>query len=151
MTKGRKPLAADVVDVTDANIDQNKISGAMTAMRADAAEMALVSAVLADEKIDGKQFVHAHAKEAANRAKGYMIVNAIASQEKVEVTDEELEGRIGEIAAANRQPIQKIKEHMQKNNLMEQVRSQLRFEKTLDLVLSKAKISQTKPKKEKKS
>jgi len=106
---------------------------------------------LADEKIDGKQFVHAHAKEAANRAKGYMIVNAIASQEKVEVTDEELEGRIGEIAAANRQPIQKIKEHMQKNNLMEQVRSQLRFEKTLDLVLSKAKISQTKPKKEKKS
>lgn len=44
MTKGRKPLAADVVDVTDANIDQNKISGAMTAMRADAAEMALANA-----------------------------------------------------------------------------------------------------------
>lgn len=44
MTKGRKPLAADVVDVTDATIDQDKIGGAMTAMRADATELALATA-----------------------------------------------------------------------------------------------------------
>ena len=44
MTKGRKPLAADVVDVTDTRIDQDKINGAMTAMRADASELALAAA-----------------------------------------------------------------------------------------------------------
>lgn len=44
MTKGRKPLAADVVDVTEAHIDQDKINGAMTAMRANASELALATA-----------------------------------------------------------------------------------------------------------
>ena len=105
---------------------------------------------LADAKIDGKQFVHAHAKEAASRARGYMIVNAIAAQEKIDVTDEEFGKKLEEMAAANRQPLEKIREHMEKNNLMGQVRSQMRFEKTLDFVLSKAKISKTKPKKEEK-
>lgn len=105
---------------------------------------------LAEAKIDGKQFVHANAKEAAARALGYMIVNAIASQEKIEVADEEYEKRLEEIAAANRQPIAKIREHVEKNNMAGQIRSQMRFEKTLDFVLGKAKISEIKPKKEKK-
>lgn len=104
---------------------------------------------LAEAKVDAKLFVKSNAGEAMNRAKGYMIVNAIAAQEKIETTDEELEKRLNEIAASNRQPVAKIREHMEKNNLVEQLRSQLRFEKTLDFVLSKAKISETKPKKEK--
>lgn len=38
MTRGRKPTAAPAIDATDALIDQDKVSGAMTQMRADAQE-----------------------------------------------------------------------------------------------------------------
>jgi len=52
-----------------------------------------------------------------------MIVSAVAAQEKIEVADDEVEGRLSEIAAANRQPIAKIREHMEKNNLLGQLKS----------------------------
>ena len=105
---------------------------------------------LVEAKVDAKQFVQANAKEAADRARGYMIVNAVSTQENIEVTDDEVNKRLDEIAAANRQPVAKIREHMDKNNLMAQLHSQLRFEKTLDFIVSKAKISETKLEKEKK-
>lgn len=44
MAKGRKPIGSEIIDVNDANIDQEKISGAMATMRADANEAALAAA-----------------------------------------------------------------------------------------------------------
>jgi hypothetical protein len=43
-----------------------------------------------------------------------------------------------------------MKDYLNKNKAMDNLRSQIVFEKTLDLVVSKAKIKTEKPKKEKK-
>lgn len=44
MTAGRKPISADITDVIDPKLDQHKIAGAMTQMRSDVTELALVQA-----------------------------------------------------------------------------------------------------------
>lgn len=102
------------------------------------------------EKVDAKRFVNENVKEATDRARGYMLSRAIADQEKVEVADEEVEQRISLMAAQSRNTTQQVKDYLNKNNMMDNLRSQLLFERTLDLVVSKAKIKTETPKKKKK-
>lgn len=104
-----------------------------------------------ESKIEPKEFVKANVKEATDRARGYMLVSAISAKEGVVVSDDEVEARIGRIAAQTRQPVEKVKQQAKKDNQLEALRSQIMFEKTLDLILNKAKIKEVKPKKAKKS
>lgn len=101
-------------------------------------------------KIDAKRFVSENVKEATDRARGYMLARSITEQEGIEATDEEIEKRVEVMAAQSRSTAQQVKEHLKKNNMMDNLRSQILFEKTLDLVVNKAKIKTEKPKKEKK-
>lgn len=104
---------------------------------------------LADSKIDAKEFVRANVKEATDRARGYMIVNAIAGEEKIQVEEGEVDARIKNIAENSRENVAKVREYYEKNNYISNLRSQILFEKTLDFVLGKAKISDAKSKKKK--
>lgn len=99
-----------------------------------------------EEKIDAKEFVRANEKEARDRARGYIIIAAIAKKENITTTDEEVGERFKSIAAQNRQTFAEVKEHFEKNNLMQQLKSQITFEKTLDFVVDRAKITEVKPK-----
>lgn len=101
---------------------------------------------LADAKIDTKEFVKTNIGKATDRARGYLIIAAIARQENIEVADAEIDKRIEEIASANRLSAVKVRQDYEKNNLLGNLHSQLTFEKTLDLVLSRAKISEKKQK-----
>lgn len=102
---------------------------------------------LEDAKLEPRAFVEANSGEAANRARGYIIVNSIAEQEKIEVGDAEIEARLSEIASQNRQPIARLKETFEREGIMSRLRSQMLFEKTLDFVVSKAKIKGVEAKK----
>lgn len=102
-------------------------------------------------KIDAKRFVSENLKEATDRARGYMVARAISEQEKVEAAEEDVEKRILTMAAQSRSTEQQMKDYLQKNNMMDNIRSQIIFEKTLDLVVEKAKVKTEKPKKEEKS
>ncbi len=103
-----------------------------------------------DLKIEPRDFVNKNIEEARKRARGYMLVRAISEQEKVMVTDDEVEIRLKEISEETRNPVDKVRAEFEKDNGMEKLRAQLVFEKTLDLVVSKAKVKEVKPKKEKK-
>ncbi len=98
-------------------------------------------------KIDAKRFVAENVKEATDRARGYMLVRAISDKEKVEVSEEDIEGKIELMAAQSRSSKQQVKDYVNKNNMMDSIHSQLAFEKTLDLIVDKAKIKTEKPKK----
>ena len=104
---------------------------------------------LADSKIDAKEFVSTNVKEATDRARGYMIVNAIAGEEKIQVEESEVDSKIKNIAENARENVAKVREYYEKNNYMSNLRSQILFEKTLDFVLGKAKIDTVKSKKKK--
>ncbi len=101
-------------------------------------------------KIDSREFVKHNIKEATDRARGYMLTRAISEAEKLSVSEEEMEERIKRMASDSRNQLAKVKEYLNKNNMIESLHSQILFEKTLDLVVSKAKIKTEKPKKEKK-
>lgn len=102
------------------------------------------------KKIDAKRFVTENVKEATDRARGYMLARAISQKEEIEATDEDLEQRIAQMAAQSRSTPQQMKDYLNKNNAIDNLKSQIIFEKTLDLVVSKAKVKIEKPKKGKK-
>lgn len=101
---------------------------------------------LEDAKIDPKEFVSANLKEATDRARGYMVVSAIAKQEKIEATEADTEARIAAMAAQTREAPAKVRARIEKDDLMGNIRSRIVFEKALDFVLNKAKITEVRPK-----
>lgn len=103
-----------------------------------------------DLNIDPKEFVQANIEEATKRARGYMLIRAISEQEKVMATDDDLQAKIKQIAEQARQTLEKVQADFQQENNMEKLRAQLVFEKTLELVVAKAKVKEVKAKKEKK-
>lgn len=104
---------------------------------------------LADQRMDAKEFVKANLAAATDRARGYMIVSAVAKQEKIDATEEDVAKRIEEIAEMGKEPTAKVREQFEEKGLMNNLRGQIQFEKTLDFVIGKAKISQKEAKKDK--
>ena len=103
-----------------------------------------------DAKLDTKKFIEENLNEASTRVRGYLIAFAIAKQANLVVTDEEIDGRITAIARQSNQPVEKVKAHFEKENIKDQLKSQILYEKTLDFIVEKAKVKEVKPKKGKK-
>lgn len=73
--------------------------------------------------------------------KKHLLVEAIAQKESIEVSDEDVEARIQEIAGEHDQSVEKVKADIQKpEDGMERFKTNLLRRKTLDFLLSQAKI-----------
>jgi trigger factor len=83
-------------------------------------------------------------EEATKRIKGFLLFDSIAGQNKLEVTEEEINKKLEEIAQGYKQPVEAVKRFYEERGLLRQLYSQLLEEKTLDFILSKAKISEKK-------
>jgi len=103
---------------------------------------------LEEAGVDANTFVREHLDEATTRVRGMILANAVAEKEKIEVSDEELNKRVAAIAAQSGQPENKVRQHMESNNLMAGLKGQLLIEKALDFMVDKAKIKEKKAKKE---
>lgn len=95
-------------------------------------------------------FVERYRKEAETRVRSFLIVDAIAELEKVGVSDEEVEEHLKLIAQQVGQPLPKVRQQYESKNLVEGLRIQIRHEKTMDIIIDKAKIKVKKAKKDKK-
>jgi trigger factor len=82
-------------------------------------------------------------EQAHDEVRAAFLVDAIADKEKVEVTEADLEKRLAEMAAAREKSVARLRAELQKEGRLDGVRHQLREEKTLDLLLSRAKIQKT--------
>lgn len=105
---------------------------------------------LKDIKIEPNEFVAKYRGEAEKRARGFMLVNAITKQEKIEVSEDDLNGRVALIAANTRSTPEKVRAQLEKEGRINHLRAEMIFEKTLDFVVDKAKISTAKSKNKKK-
>jgi trigger factor len=82
-------------------------------------------------------------REGANdEVRAAFLVDAIAEKEKVEVSEADLEKRLAEMAQSREKSVARLKAELQKEGRLEAVRHQIREEKTLDLLLSRAKINE---------
>jgi trigger factor len=76
---------------------------------------------------------------AEKRARTGLIVDALAEQEKIEVDDEELGTRVGEIVTQSGRNRDRAAEFYRKEENREGLRQSMRREKALDFILSRAK------------
>lgn len=70
-----------------------------------------------------------------------LVLARIADESKIETSDEELESEIESIAAARRQPVEKIRQEIGQGEALEDVRMRLSRRKALDLVRESAIVS----------
>jgi trigger factor len=81
-------------------------------------------------------------KDAEKQVKCSLLVEVIAKNESIEVSDEEVEEKIQEIAASNNQDVAKVREFYRKEGLWEGLKVKLQEKRTLDFLLEKATIAE---------
>ncbi|HEX4459711.1 MAG TPA: trigger factor [Polyangia bacterium] len=81
-------------------------------------------------------------ENANDEVRAAFLIDAIAEKEKVEVSDADMEKRLAEMAASRDKSVPRLKAELQKEGRLESLKHQLREEKTLDLLLGRAKINE---------
>ena len=73
--------------------------------------------------------------------RGSMLLELIAEQEKIEVTDEEIEAEINSIAEASRQTPEQVRAALTKQGGATSIADRLRNRKALDLIVENARVT----------
>lgn len=86
------------------------------------------------------------AEEAARELKVFFILQKIAEEQNVDVTEGEINGRIAMIALQQGRRPEKLKQEMARDrNMLAQLYVQMREEKAIDAILAKAQIEEVEP------
>lgn len=93
--------------------------------------------------VDDEQMKDRLRPSAADEMRAAMLIDSIATKENVTVTDAEMEKQLAEMAKSRDTSVPRLKAELQKEGRYQSIRQQLREEKTLDLLLSRAKIVPT--------
>ena len=79
---------------------------------------------------------------AEHQVAGMLLLEAVARQLDVEVSDQELEGRLADIARENNMNVTQVKAQLTQEGRLEAVRYDMKQDKALDVILEKAKITE---------
>ena len=91
---------------------------------------------LSEEKLQGD-----YREMARKQVRTFLVLDKIADQEGMMVSDEEVEGRLKEMAERMHQKLDVVKRYYEKNNLLPEVKAGMIRDKTLNLLLEKAEIN----------
>jgi trigger factor len=105
------------------------------------AKMQLQMMGLDVESLDVNKMREEFKEEAEQEARATVLLRAIAEREGVEVTDADIQKRVAELAAARQTSAKKLRAELEQNQQIHGVRAQLLEEKTLDKLVSQAKIA----------
>lgn len=81
---------------------------------------------------------------AEKQVAGMLVLEAVARQAEIEVTDQELEGRIAELARENRMQPKQLKIQLKQSDQLDGLRYNMKQDKALDMVLDKAEVTEKK-------
>lgn len=94
-----------------------------------------------------EDFIDRYKGDAESRVRSFLVIDAIAEAEKIGVSDEDVEERFKLISQQANQPIPKVKQMYESQNLIEGLKVQIQHEKTIDFIIDQAKIKVKKPQK----
>jgi len=130
-------LEANPFEVPESLVEeQTKALVSDTKLRLAAQGVDLKNLGLTEEKLQGD-----YRAMAQKQVKSFLILEKIAGQEGMTVTDEEVEDRLKEMAERMHQKFDVVKRYYEKNNLLPEVRAGMIRDKTLNFLLEKASIS----------
>ena len=92
---------------------------------------------------NGRKSARPFQPAAEKEVRSMLILEKIAETEKIAVGDDELGQRLERMARELNQRPEALRSYYQREDRMEDLRAQLREEKTLDFLLSQAKITET--------
>jgi trigger factor len=78
---------------------------------------------------------------AKKQVKTFLILEKVADQEGIKVTDEDVEKRLEEISERTHQKFDVVKRYYEKNGLIPEVKAKIMSDQTLDFILQKANIT----------
>jgi trigger factor len=80
--------------------------------------------------------------QAVFNVKAFLLLDAIGKAESLDVTDEDFEKELAEMAEESGQNLARMRAAMEKNNQLIMLRAQLREERILDFLMGKAEITE---------
>jgi len=106
--------------------------------------------MMAGIDVEGQNFDEAKMRQefradAEEEARGTILVQAIAEREGITATDADIQKRIAEIAAARQENPKKLRAELEKDHRIHQIRNQIIEQKTLDMLIAQAKITDEDP------
>jgi len=106
--------------------------------------------MMAGIDVEGQNFDEAKMRQefradAEEEARGTILVQAIAEREGVTATDADIQKRVAEIAASRQENPKKLRAELEKDHRIHQVRNQIIEQKTLDMLIAQAKITDEDP------
>jgi trigger factor len=108
-------------------------------------QLAMMGIDVESGAVDEAKMKKDFAAEAEEQARGSVLVRAIAAKEGIEVSDADLQKRLAELAAARQDNVKRLRAELEQNGQIESLRGQLLEEKTLDMLLHQAKITDEDP------
>jgi trigger factor len=130
-------LQANSFEVPESMVDEqakNLVSN--TKLRLAAQGLALKNLSVSEEKLQED-----YREMAKRQVRTFLILEKIASQEGISVTDDETEGRLKEITDRTHQKFDVVKRYYEKNGLIPELKAGVMTDKTLDFLLQKAEIN----------
>jgi trigger factor len=97
------------------------------------------------ESLDAEAMKAEFKDEAEEEARASVLLRTIADREGVEVTDGDVQKRVAELAAARQTSAKRLRGELEQNNQLPALKAQIREEKTLDMLVSQAKITDADP------
>jgi trigger factor len=89
-------------------------------------------------RMDFPRLREAQRDQARREVKASLILEKIADQEKIEVSDDELEREVEAVARQSQQPAEAIRARLAKEGALERIRHRIRSEKTLEYLYSRS-------------
>jgi trigger factor len=132
-----KLLEANSFDIPESMVEeQAKALVSDTKMRLATQGIALKNLNIPEEKLQED-----YRETARKQVRTYLILERIAAQEGITVTDEEAEERLRSISEKTHQKFDVVKRYYEKNELMPGLKTGILTDKTLDFLLEKATLS----------
>lgn len=85
---------------------------------------------------------------ALDSVRGELLIDAIATQENITVSDDELHERVAEMARARGVPVARLRAELDRDGELEDVRYQLRRDRALDMLIERATVTEVEPSEE---
>ena len=79
--------------------------------------------------------------QAEEDVRGSMLLERIAEEEKIDVSNDEIEAEIQAIAASSKQPIEQVRSVLTKEGGERSIANRLRNRKALDLLVENARVT----------
>jgi len=95
--------------------------------------------------IDDRRMIADFREGAEQEARGNILVQAIAAREGITAADADVQKRVAELATARNESPKKLRADLEREQAMPQLEAQIREQKTLDMLISQAKITDEDP------